>query len=128
MILISAFNLLNDIDVPKTEARIAQFQKQNAESITANKHSALLESLGQHERDELEKRAREERMEMVANAEELDRVEEERAKGLIGEALVRPSPVNLWKLAHTFRCEEINCKPRRSASVRIVKRKLEPKH
>jgi CDK-activating kinase assembly factor MAT1 len=74
--------------LPKTEARIAQFQKQNAEVITANKHSALLESMGQQERDDLERRAREERMEMVANAERLDRVEEERAKTQIGEALV----------------------------------------
>jgi len=44
--------------------------------------------MGQQERDDLERRAREERMEMVANAERLDRVEEERAKTQIGEALV----------------------------------------
>jgi CDK-activating kinase assembly factor MAT1 len=44
--------------------------------------------MGQQERDELEKRAREERMEMVANAERMDRELDERAKGQIGEALV----------------------------------------
>jgi CDK-activating kinase assembly factor MAT1 len=84
----SAFNLLNDIDLVKTEARIAQFQKQNAEIIASNKQNALLEAMGQQERDELEKRAREERMEMVANAERMDRELDERAKGQIGEALV----------------------------------------
>jgi CDK-activating kinase assembly factor MAT1 len=90
-----AFNLLNDIDIPKTEARIAQFQKQNAGIIASNKQNAIIEALGQQERDELEKRAREERMEMVANAERMDREQEERARGLIGEALVCPNPVAL---------------------------------
>ena len=53
-----------------------------------------MEAMGQQERDELEKRAREERMEMVANAERMDREQEERAKGQIGEALVCPIPLN----------------------------------
>jgi len=53
-----------------------------------------MEAMGQQERDELEKRAREERMEMVANAERMDREQEERAKGQIGEALVCPIPPN----------------------------------
>lgn len=83
-----AFNLLNDIDIPKTEARIAQFQRQNAALIAENQSKTALEALSQHERDEVEKRAREERMEMVANAERLDREQEERAKAQIGEALV----------------------------------------
>jgi hypothetical protein len=81
---------LNDIDIPKTEARIAQFQKQNAGIIASNKQNAVLEAMGQQERDELEKRARQERMDMVANAERMDREQEERARGEIGEALVRP--------------------------------------
>lgn len=38
----------------------------------------------------MEKRAREERMEMVANAERMDREQEERAKAQIGDALVSP--------------------------------------
>jgi CDK-activating kinase assembly factor MAT1 len=79
---------LNDIDIPKTEARIAQFQRQNAALIAENQSKSALEALSQAERDEVEKRAREERMEMVANAERVDREQEERAKAHIGEALV----------------------------------------
>jgi len=83
------FNLLNDIDIPKTEARIAEFQKQNAQSIAANQAKAALEALSQQERDEVEKRAREERMRMVEEAERVDREEEERARSEIVEALAR---------------------------------------
>lgn len=81
----------------KTEARIAEFQRQNKALIAENQSKAALEALSQAERDEVEKRAREERMEMVANAERVDREQEERAKGLIGEALVRhpPPPLSL---------------------------------
>ena len=79
---------MNDIDIPKTEARITQFQRQNAALIAENQSKTALEALSQAERDEVEKRAREERMEMVANAERMDREQEERAKAQIGDALV----------------------------------------
>lgn len=37
-------------------------------------------------------------MEMVAKAERMDREQEERARGQIGEALVRPSPIIFFDL------------------------------
>ena len=83
----SAFNLLNDIDLEKTESRIAAFSQKNAALIKANREKQVLETLSQTERDELERRAREERRRMI---EENDRVEEEeeaRIKAEVVQAL-----------------------------------------
>lgn len=84
----TAFNLLNDIDIPETEARIAEFQRKNAALIAANQEKSVLEALSQVERDEIEKRAKEERMKMVEEAERVEREEEERIRSDIMEALV----------------------------------------
>jgi hypothetical protein len=83
--------------------------------------------MGQQERDELEKRAREERMEMVANAERMDREQEERAKGQIGEALVCSSYLSLLKKAD-IRCEGTKFERKKYERGQIVKRQQEPKH
>lgn len=123
-----AFNLLNDIDIPKTEARIAQFQKQNAGIIASNKQNAVLEAMGQQERDELEKRARQERMDMVANAERMDREQEERAKGQIGEALVRPLKLpDVLKATDQPRCEETRSVQGKSEKRQTAKKLPGPK-
>ncbi|CAD6574226.1 MAG: TFIIH/NER complex subunit [Tremellales sp. Tagirdzhanova-0007] len=81
------FNLLNDIDLPTTEARIAEFQRKNASLIAANQEKAVLETLSQVERDEVERRAREERMRMVEEAERVEREEGARVRSEIVEAL-----------------------------------------
>jgi CDK-activating kinase assembly factor MAT1 len=47
-----------------------------------------LESLSQHERDDVERRAREERVRMIEEAERLDRQEDDKARAAIVEALV----------------------------------------
>lgn len=87
-----AFNLLNDVDIAATEKRIAEYTRQNEAVISANKQKAGLEAMGQAERDEFEKRAREERMRMVEEAERLERVESDRVKADIVAALVGPLP------------------------------------
>ncbi|WWC63827.1 CDK-activating kinase assembly factor MAT1 [Kwoniella dejecticola CBS 10117] len=83
------FNLLNDIDIDKTEKRIQEFQKSNASLIATNQEKAALEAMSQTEREEVERRAREERMRMVEEAERIEREEEERAKKDVTEALAR---------------------------------------
>ncbi|RSH95071.1 TFIIH/NER complex subunit [Saitozyma podzolica] len=83
------FNLLNDIDLVRTERRIAEHAKQNAKLIAANQEKAALEAMSQSERDEVERRAREERMRMVEEAERLERSEEERVKAEVIEALAK---------------------------------------
>jgi hypothetical protein len=85
---LAAFNLLNDIDLDRTERRIAEHAKQNAKLIAANQEKAALEAMSQSERDEVERRAREERMRMVEEAQRLERSEEERVKAEVIEALV----------------------------------------
>ncbi|GMK58303.1 hypothetical protein CspeluHIS016_0503350 [Cutaneotrichosporon spelunceum] len=83
------FNLLNDTDVPETEARIAAYQNENASLITTNKHKAAMESMSAAEREEVEKRARAERARMIEDAERVERAEDERVKAEIVDALSR---------------------------------------
>ena len=59
--------------------------------IAANQDRALLEALSQVERDEIERRAREERRRMVEAAERVEKEEESRVKEEIVEAVVSPS-------------------------------------
>ncbi|WWC91002.1 CDK-activating kinase assembly factor MAT1 [Kwoniella dendrophila CBS 6074] len=83
------FNLLNDIDVEKTESRITAFQKSNAGLIATNQEKSALEAMSQNEREEIERRSREERMRMVEESERIEREEEERIKKDVTEALAR---------------------------------------
>ncbi|WRT69273.1 CDK-activating kinase assembly factor MAT1 [Kwoniella shivajii] len=83
------FNLLNDIDVERTEARITEFEKSNASLIATNQKKSALEAMSQNEREEVERRAREERMRMVEEAARIEREEEERIKHEITETLAR---------------------------------------
>ncbi|WVQ81334.1 CDK-activating kinase assembly factor MAT1 [Cryptococcus sp. DSM 104549] len=81
------FNLLNDVDVPATEARISAFVKQNASLIAANQEKLRLESMSQKDRDDLERRAREEKMRMIQEAERVEREADERVKEEVTNAL-----------------------------------------
>ncbi|BEI85926.1 hypothetical protein CcaverHIS002_0602130 [Cutaneotrichosporon cavernicola] len=83
------FNLLNEVDVSATEAKIAAYQNENASLITTNKHKAAMESMSAAERDEVEKRARAERARMIEEAERVERAEDERVKAEIVDALSR---------------------------------------
>jgi CDK-activating kinase assembly factor MAT1 len=78
---------LNEIDVDATEKAIATYTRSNTSLIAANKERAVLEQLSQSERDELDKRTREERMRMIEDAAQFERVEEERIKVEIIDAL-----------------------------------------
>jgi len=87
--LTTAFNLLNDSDVAATEAKIAAYQADNAALIAANQHKTAMESLTQSEREEIEKRARAERMRMIEDAERVEKVEEAKVKAEMVQALER---------------------------------------
>lgn len=88
-LLTTAFNLLNDIDISTTEAKLQAYQNENATLIATNQHKAAMESLSQSERDEVEKRARAERVRMIEEAQRVDRAEDERVKAQVVEALTR---------------------------------------
>ncbi|KAL1409045.1 TFIIH/NER complex subunit [Vanrija albida] len=85
------FNLLNDIDVAATEARIAAYARDNASLIATNQHKAAMESLSQNEREDIERRARAERMRMIEEAERVEAAEEARARSAAVEAISRGS-------------------------------------
>ncbi|WWD21199.1 CDK-activating kinase assembly factor MAT1 [Kwoniella shandongensis] len=103
------FNLLNDIDLEKTEARIAQFAKQNKALIVANQEKTALEAMSQAERDDVERRAREERMRMVEEAERVEREEEARLRAEVTEALAS---------GETKRAREIEFRAREAKQLR----------
>lgn len=86
-----AFNLLNDVDVPATEAALSSYTTDNASLIATNQQKKAMEALSQTERDGVEKRARAERIHMIEEAERVDRAEEIRVKAEIVDALARPS-------------------------------------
>ncbi|TXT10736.1 hypothetical protein VHUM_02241 [Vanrija humicola] len=83
------FNLLNDVDVAATEAKIAAYARDNAGLIATNQHKAAMESLSQSERDDIERRARAERMRMIEEAERVEAAEEARARSSAVDALSR---------------------------------------
>ncbi|WVQ74458.1 CDK-activating kinase assembly factor MAT1 [Cryptococcus sp. DSM 104548] len=83
------FNLLNDVDVAQTEKYISDWQRENRNDIDNNRLKASEEHMSQSMRDEADRRDREERMRKFAEAERIDKIEEERIRGEITEALSR---------------------------------------
>lgn len=139
MLTMPAFNLLNDVDIAATEKRITEYTRQNEAVITANKQKAGIEAMGQAERDEFEKRAREERMRMVEEAERRERAESDRVKADIVAALVSRAECALGKRCYAAdmcrlqdRCKKrMSCgghtkQPRQHA--RSTSRPIYPKH
>lgn len=83
-----AFNLLNQINLKETEARIAAFSAANAEFIDSN---ALLDEEERERVEEEEKRAKDERewrREQGRKAEEDAEKEKKRVEGLLLKELV----------------------------------------
>lgn len=77
---LSAFNLINEIDLPKTEARILQYRAENAALIELNiqREEAYAQSL--KEQEESERREREQRAAELRRQEEEEREEKEKDK------------------------------------------------
>jgi CDK-activating kinase assembly factor MAT1 len=68
-----AFNLMNEVDVAETEARIAAYKMENEDSIAANQAKNVNEKRFRSYQDEIEKQEREQKRE-----EYLQQLEEER--------------------------------------------------
>jgi CDK-activating kinase assembly factor MAT1 len=81
--------LLNDVDVVSTEIKLTSYKSDNATLIATNQHKLAMESLSQNEREEIEKRARAERVRMIEDAERTEKLEEARVKAEITSALER---------------------------------------
>jgi len=81
------FNLINEIDVPQTEARIANYRSENAALIEANiqRDESYAQTL--LEQEEYERRQREDRARELARLEEEERQGQEAEKRLLIERL-----------------------------------------
>ena len=77
---ISAFNLINDIDIPQTEARIAKYRAENAALIELNiqREEAYAQTL--REQEEADRRERELRASQLRREEEEEREEREKER------------------------------------------------
>ncbi|KAF9052717.1 CDK-activating kinase assembly factor MAT1-domain-containing protein [Panaeolus papilionaceus] len=74
------FNLINDVDIPQTEARIAKFRAENAALIELNiqRDEAYAQVL--KEQEDAERREREQRASMLRREEEEEREEREKER------------------------------------------------
>ena len=86
---VPAFNLINEIDIPTTEARIAAFRAENAALIQLNIQREKLDAQELQEEEERDRRDREERMRELRREEEEERQERENERRAIIEGLVR---------------------------------------
>ena len=68
-----AFNLINDIDIPETQARIAAYRKENAAFIELNQQREEAYAQALKEQEEAERRERQLRAEELRRAEEEER-------------------------------------------------------
>ncbi|KAF8969884.1 CDK-activating kinase assembly factor MAT1-domain-containing protein [Flammula alnicola] len=73
-----AFNLINEIDMPQTEARIAAYRAENAALIELNIQREEAYSQTLREQEEIEKREREQRASQLRREEEEEREEREK--------------------------------------------------
>ena len=70
-----AFNLINEIDVEKTEARIAAYKAENAALIELNIQREERDLMTAQEEEERERQERLERAKEIRREEELERIE-----------------------------------------------------
>lgn len=90
------FNLINEINVPETEARIAAYRAENAALIQLNIQREKLEMQEIAEDEERERLHREERIRLIRQEEEEERLEREYEKKAIIEGLVSVSIRAMW--------------------------------
>jgi CDK-activating kinase assembly factor MAT1 len=83
------FNLVNDIDVEKTEAKIAAYKAENAALIELNIQREEREILTAQEEEERDRQEREERAKEIRREEEIEREERTKQHQKILEQLAR---------------------------------------
>jgi len=81
------FNLINEVDMPGTEARIAAYRAENAALIQLNIQRERLEAQDLKEEEERDRRDREERMRELRREEEEERQDREKERKAILDGL-----------------------------------------
>lgn len=89
-----AFNLINDIDVAATEAKIAEHRAANAALIEANEQREAREAANLRDIEERERLDRQQRAEDARRTEEEAERERERSRLELINQLVRPHPIH----------------------------------
>lgn len=87
LILVTAFNLINDIDVAETEARITRYRQENAALIKLNQQREEEYQRYLQEQEEMERQERELRAQELRRLEEEEREEREKGKQAIIDKL-----------------------------------------
>lgn len=99
------FNLINEINVPETEARIAAYRAENAALIQLNIQREKLELQEIAEDEERERLHKEERIRLIRQEEEEERLEREYEKKAIIEGLETSKEGNAAKVIALKRAE-----------------------
>jgi CDK-activating kinase assembly factor MAT1 len=92
-----AFNLINNIDIPETEARIAAYRAANAALIALNQQKEEAYAIELKEREEMDRKARELRAAELRREEEEEREEKEKDRRALIDKL-ETSDKDAWKL------------------------------
>ncbi|CAA7267937.1 unnamed protein product [Cyclocybe aegerita] len=113
------FNLINDIDVAKTEARIAAYRAENVALIELNIQREEAYARDLKEQEEAEKREREQRAAQLRREEEEEREEREKEKREIIDRL-ETSDKSAAKLIAKSRANAAKRSSARAASANVI--------
>ncbi|KAH9484174.1 RNA polymerase II transcription factor B subunit 3 [Psilocybe cubensis] len=113
------FNLINEVDVPQTEARIAAYRAENAALIELNVQREEAYAQNLKEQEEAERRERELRASQLRREEEEEREEREKDKREIIDKL-ESSDKNAAKLIAKSRANALKRSSARAASTTVI--------
>lgn len=114
-----AFNLINEVDVPQTEARIAAYRAENAALIELNVQREEAYAQNLKEQEEAERRERELRASQLRREEEEEREEREKDKREIIDKL-ETSDKNAAKVIAKSRANALKRSSARAASTTVI--------
>ncbi|KAH7926298.1 CDK-activating kinase assembly factor [Leucogyrophana mollusca] len=114
------FNLINDIDVPQTEARIAAHRAENAALIERNVQRDEQYAHALKEQEEIERQEREQRASEARREEEMEREEREKGRREIIDRL-ETSSKNAAKVIAKSRAEANKRSSARTAADTVLK-------
>jgi CDK-activating kinase assembly factor MAT1 len=117
---IQAFNLINDIDVPQTEARISAHRAENAALIELNLHREEQYAQALREHEELERQEKEQRAFELRREEEIEREERETSQREIIDRL-ETSSKDAAKVIAKSRAEAMKRSSARSTTSTVLR-------
>jgi CDK-activating kinase assembly factor MAT1 len=102
-----AFNLINEIDIPETQARVAAYRKENAGLIELNQQREEAYAHALKEQEEAERRERQLRAEELRRAEEEERDAREGERRALIDNLAEHSDADAARLVAQARAEAL---------------------